>query len=172
MGPLTVGDELRHRKKRAFLTAFVETGTVTGAARAVKIHRATHYQWLEADPVYADAFAQAQEASLDLVESEARRRAVDGVRKLVLYKGEPVTDPETGELLYETTYSDVLLMFILNGRRGDVFNRTRHEHSGPDGAPIPIDLRAALAVENLTGYVQGHADGQAQRAIDTTEVVE
>src|SRR4051794_22084541 len=65
-------NEIQHMKKKAFLAAFRETGTVTGAARAVGINPCTHYAWLKSDSVYAAAFEVAHEDAADFIESEAR----------------------------------------------------------------------------------------------------
>ena len=100
--------QIAHRKKRAFLSAFAVTGTISGAAKASGISRRSHSSWMKQQS-YADAFAIAQDIAADALEGEARRRAIDGVCRPVLYKGEQVsvTDPRTGKpsLLFEHEYS-------------------------------------------------------------------
>jgi hypothetical protein len=69
--------------------------------------------------------AEAEETAGDLLEAEAVRRAKDGVKRPVLYRGKqvklPVRDEEGNvvpgkfEYLYETEYSDQLMMFLLRG---------------------------------------------------------
>jgi hypothetical protein len=66
----------------AFLAAYPEVGTITAAATAAGINRCTHIDWLESDPTYPARFAQAQDEALEVLEAEARRRAVRGVRRL------------------------------------------------------------------------------------------
>lgn len=46
------------------------------------ISRQTHYAWLEQDPLYAKAFGEAQKVANDYLLAEARRRAVQGSRRL------------------------------------------------------------------------------------------
>ncbi len=94
-------------KKRAFLSAYAGCMTVTHAAEAAKITRRTHYKWLEKDSEYATAFGQAKEEASDHLESEARRRAVDGVEEKIYHKGEVVGT--------KLNYSDTLLIFLLKG---------------------------------------------------------
>jgi transposase-like protein len=77
---LSVG-KIRHPKKRAMLAALSELGNVTAAARLVGIHHDTHYQWMKRDPQYAEQVPGVLEQAADLLEAEARRRAVEGVTK-------------------------------------------------------------------------------------------
>lgn len=121
-------DRSVHLKKRAFLAAYVKTGTVTGAATAAKIGRTSHYEWLK-DKQYADAFAGAKEEASDALEQEARRRAIDGVLEPVYYQGELV-----GRV---RRYSDTLLIFLLKGNKPDKY-RERHEIGGLGGGPVEM----------------------------------
>jgi|TARA_R100000049_G_C1886847_1_gene41307 hypothetical protein len=52
-------DKIQHRKKRAFLLAYSESGSITEAAETVKIDRTTHYDWKKNDADYPAAFAEA-----------------------------------------------------------------------------------------------------------------
>jgi hypothetical protein len=119
-------------RKAAFLKSFESIGTVAGAAKAAGIGRRTHYFWMEQDAEYAKAFEDATEVSLDLLEAAARQRALLGVQEPVFYKGRIVG--------HVRKHSDTLLMFLLNGRRGEVFNRTKHEISGPAGGPLEVQV--------------------------------
>jgi hypothetical protein len=79
---------MSHPKKRAFLAAYAQVGSVSGAARAAGVSRRSHSRWLE-DADYASAFETAKDEAADTLEDEARRRAFEG--------------------------SDVLLIFLLKG---------------------------------------------------------
>lgn len=125
------------------------------AVGAVGLSRAVHYQWLHDDPVYAAAFEQSREQAADRLEQEARRRAIEGVRRKKFTRaGEPIMDTETGKQYEELEYSDTLLIFLLKGARPDTYReRQVHELTGKDGGPIesmavievrPIDYRAAI----------------------------
>lgn len=117
-------------KKRAFLAAYAITGNVRLAAISAKINRVAHYRWLAEDEVYAEAFAEAQTEAGERLEEEARRRAIEGVRRVKFYKGLPILLPvydkrgrpvldgagnQTYEPYAEHEYSDTLLIFLLKG---------------------------------------------------------
>src|SRR5262245_47497044 len=85
----------------------------------------------------AAADHDALEEAADHLQAEARRRAVDGVKKLKFYNGRPVIDPATGQQYYEHEYSDSLLMALLRGLRPHIFgDAVTHRHQGSDGPPI------------------------------------
>ena len=125
--------KIRSPKKRAFLTALAHTGNITEAADIAHIARSAHYQWLEADPVYAAAYKDAMEQAAQRLEAEAKRRAVEGVEEPVFYQGK-----QCGVI---RRYSDVLLMFLLKGAMPDKYKeRTSTELTGAGGKPITVSF--------------------------------
>lgn len=109
-----------HPKKRAFLIAYSLVGTVMRACQMAHIDRKTHYNWMQGDPDYVKAFGEAQEEATERLEQEVRRRAFEGTKKAVYYKGQPCG--------IVTEYSDVLAMFLLKGERPDKYqDRVRNE---------------------------------------------
>jgi hypothetical protein len=118
-----------HLKKRAFLAAYVATATVSGAADAARISRSSHYDWLKTDDEYKTAFAEAQEQAIDMLEQEARRRAIVGTEEPVYHQGKVV-----GHI---RKYSDTLLIFLLKANRPGKY-RERYEISGSEDAPLRI----------------------------------
>lgn len=139
--------DIAHPKQRMFLGALCEHGNIERAAELATICRRTHYNWLIGDAKYAAAFAKAQKLAATLLEDEARRRAVDGVRRLKFHEGKVITievpdpkpdDPEnTKEVPYvEHEFSDGLLMFLLKANAPDKF-RDR------------VDLEGGLGVVNI-----------------------
>lgn len=116
---------VRHPKRRAFLEAFIRTGTIFGAALAVGVSRNIHPYWMEHDPEFERGFREAQAASNEVLLQEARRRATHPKRP-----------------------SDLLLIFLLKGAYPHIY-RERYEHSGPGGAPLP-----GGAAYNINGPVQ------------------
>jgi hypothetical protein len=52
------------RKQRAFLSAYVQEGTLSGAERAAKVSRRSHYFWIE-QVEYSAAFQKAQQELTD-----------------------------------------------------------------------------------------------------------
>ena len=136
-------------KQRVFLAVYAELGNVRAAARAAKVARRSHYYWLEQSE-YAVTFASVREEAMDLLEGEARRRAVEGVEEPVIYRGklcyQKELDPETGEmrttgkLLTTRRYSDTLLIFLLKAARPEKYVRWLGETARPVAAPPRADL--------------------------------
>jgi len=100
--------------QRAFLEAFVIAGNISGASRTSQVSRDTHYAWLKDDPAYAAAYKVAADEAIDLLEQEARKRAISGARP-----------------------SDLLLIFLLKAGRPEKY-RERLEHTGKGGGPIQV----------------------------------
>lgn len=98
------------RRRAQFLKYLARTGKVNFSAAKAGYSDSTFLQRLrKQDPEFALLWDEAVEAAADKLEDEALRRAVDGVDKPILYKGEIVA--------YEKEYSDQLLMFVLRGTR-------------------------------------------------------
>lgn len=74
-------------KKPAFLKAYIATASLTEAAKACKIDRTLHYQWLENDPEYARAFEQARKQAGQTLEDDAVHWARVGVFEPLVYQG-------------------------------------------------------------------------------------
>ena len=115
---------LRHTQRR-FLRCFEACASITVAARWAKICRQMHYDWMEEDPDYVAAFALAEPRAQRTLEDEAVRRAHQGVRRAVRYKGKVVG--------YETEHSDTLMNTLL---KASPKFRERVEVTGKDGAPV------------------------------------
>ncbi|MGB8273643.1 MAG: terminase, partial [Alphaproteobacteria bacterium] len=107
--------------------------SVDDAVRRGKVGRRTFYDWRTKDKAFNQQVLDAMEAGTDVLEDEARRRAVDGVRKPVYQGGKRVG--------YVQEYSDVLLIFLLKARRPDKY-RDRFEAKGDAGGgfTIRVDL--------------------------------
>jgi hypothetical protein len=114
-----------------FLKEFAACGTVTRASRAAKVGRRTVYDWLERDAAFRELYEDALEEAVDMVEDEARRRAIKGTLKPVYQGGVQV-----GAI---REYSDSLLLAILKGRRKDVFG-DRHELTRKDGKALQTNV--------------------------------
>ena len=121
--------KIQHPKKRAFLAAYAELGTITHAATAAGIDRNTHTQWLKVDAEYATAFEDAKQQAIEKLEREAVRRASEGIDKPIFYQGHLVTTIKE--------YSDTLLIFLLKGLKPERY-RDRLEHGLSDGAAAQI----------------------------------
>lgn len=141
-------------KKAAFLAAFAQCGVVTRAAEMAKVSRRSHSKWMLADPHYVTAFAEAEQESLDRLETAARIRAHDGLQRLKFYKGEPIMvpsdpkDPGSPKIPYvEHEYSDTLIMFLLNGGRPEKFKHNVDMTSG--GKPIAVKILRDVSMDDL-----------------------
>lgn len=117
-------------RKDKMVKCLAETGMITRAAKAAGIPLSRHYQWMKSDPEYALAIREAMEQAADLLEEEAIRRARDGVKEPVYYKGEIVG--------YVYRYSDGLLKFLLQHLKKKVYGN-RLELAG-EGGPIRFTL--------------------------------
>lgn len=123
--------EVNDMAKAVFLAGLIEGSTVTIAAEAAGIDRATAYRWREADNEFGKAWDEALEAGTDRLEQEALRRARDGVTKPVYQGGK-----EVGQV---QEYSDTLMIFLLKGRRPEKFReRVSAELTGAGGKDLPV----------------------------------
>lgn len=115
--------DFHNPSKRAFLSAYAETGRFDLAAQAARVTRFVHYHWMRDDPDYPAAFRQAQDMAADTLETEAVRRAVTGVDKPVFWKGRQISTVKE----YDTT----LLIFMLKGLRPEKYkDRVQVDVSG------------------------------------------
>ena len=156
-------------KKPAFLAAFRASASITKAAKAAKITRHLHYDWLADDPEYAAAFDAAKEDAAQTLEDEAVRRAHAGVDEPVIYQGglcyewDEVIDKDTGEVtrkrktkpLSTRKFSDVLLMFLLKGFRPEKYrDNSKVEITGT----VDIVERLAAARKRLGSSPDANTD--------------
>lgn len=111
--------------------ATLETGASVGAAaEAAGVVRTAAYRWRE-DADFAVLWDDAYERGTDVLEDEAKRRAVDGVPEPVgWFQG------VAGGTVQK--YSDALLIFSLKARRRAKYS-DRTEVTGVDGGPIQTD---------------------------------
>lgn len=118
-----------------FLAALSDTGNILYSCRIAEVGRQTVYDAKNRDEAFAELWDDALDEAADAMEIEARRRAVQGIKKTVYVRSG--TDPKTKIPVYEKQdvrlYSDNLLMFMLKGARPEKYR---------DG----FDFKAALAV--------------------------
>lgn len=100
--------------KRQFLAAFAVTGMIGKACQIAGCERTTVHRWRKRDAKFAEQFDIAKAEAADALESEARRRAIEGTRRYKFKRdGSPILHPVTGEVYYESEYSDALLIALL-----------------------------------------------------------
>ncbi len=109
-------DTITHPKKRAFLVAYSEYPNVKEAAILADISRELHYDWLQKDADYRDAFALAKEMAADVLEDEIADR------------------------ILKRTGSDKLILGTLAALRPEKWGtkRVKNEHTGPGGGPLQV----------------------------------
>lgn len=96
-------------KKVLFLETYSMCGNISRAAEIAGICRSSHYNWINDDETYKIYFAEAEQEAIDRLETEARRRALNGVSEPVFHQG-----MQCGTV---QKYSDTLLIFLLKGAR-------------------------------------------------------
>jgi len=162
--------ELRtQRWKTAFLRAMGACGNVTIAANIAGVSRESAYRHRKTDKAFAEAWDDARDAACDLIEAEARRRAVDGVDEPVFYKGKPLMQgidrsgkrvPADSPKAIKTVpvtikrYSDLLLIFLVKAARPEKYRDRHHIAAGPSIAgsnamgteEMLVSLREALGL--------------------------
>ena len=101
------------KKRRDFIAELAKGNTVAHSAEVVAGTRERFYQLKREDDGFAAAWAEAEAAGTEVLEQEAKRRAVEGWEEPV-YQG--------GVLVgFVRKHSDTLLIFLLKGRRPDTY---------------------------------------------------
>ena len=95
---------------------------------------------------FAAQWDEALEEGTDLLDAEARRRAVTGIDKPVYYKGKVV-----GSI---TKYSDRLLMFLLKAHRPQKFrDGVKVEQPGANNVGVDKDIEKSI-LEKLDRMIE------------------
>jgi hypothetical protein len=124
--------------REKFLGSLRAGDTITAAARRVLMSRRGVYDHREADPAFAAEWDQAVDEGVEVLEQEAKRRAVEGVVKPIVQGGRVVTD-ELGFPVEVREYSDKLLEMLLKAKKPAVYrDNATIEHRGAADAPLRI----------------------------------
>ena len=100
--------------KETFLDMLSEIPNITAICKLLNVGHSAVNRARKKDPKFDDSVKEAIECGYDMLEEEARRRAVDGVLEPVFFQGE-----EVGQI---RRYSDQLLSQLLKGYRPKRFN--------------------------------------------------
>lgn len=131
------------RWRQPFLAALQQNANVRAACELVGIGRVTAYRERWRDLDFASAWDDAIEDGCDRLEQALYKRAVEGVKKTVFYRDQPI-----GE---ETSYSDTAAIFLLKGHRPHKYaDRTDNRHTGPGGGPIQHEHAGQVDLRLLT----------------------
>lgn len=134
-------------KKAKFLRHLGETGGVHASCRLTPCGEGWAYEERAIDPEFAKGWETALEHSVQLLEQEARRRALKGVKEAVYHKGEVVGHVQR--------YSDVLTIFLLKAHRpGTYRERVDVNHGGT----VKVDpMKIYLPSNSREVVLQGRA---------------
>lgn len=127
---------IQSTRKARFLEAFAEIGIIGPALEQAGIAaRSTLFKWLEHDEQFAFQYRQAEQASIERLEEEARRRAVDGtaVERTAYYRGQAVGSD------VRTEYSDGLLTMLLRAKAPEKYRER-------------LDLQVAQVIKAVAGF--------------------
>lgn len=128
------GEVKADRARELILKVLKDGYSIQRACRAAHISRGTYYRWLGEDEEWAKQVADAIDDGTDFYEDEARRRAVEGVSKMIVSAGR--------RMGYEQQYSDQLMQFMLKARRPEKYR----ENSTVD---LNANINVAGAAERL-----------------------
>jgi len=146
--------KLTPARQEKFLEALSDTGSVTIAVAVAGTSRTRVYALRKLDPAFASAWQDAEEIAADLLEDEARRRAVEGVAEPLVSGGKLVRD-DSGQPIMVQRYSDNLLLALLKAhqpRRREKSLRLQLPalHSRADAGRAIASITAAVAAGEIT----------------------
>lgn len=137
------GVALTAQEKAKFIQKLKQTGgNVSKACQAVKRSRKVMYEHKEKDADFAAAWAEACESVYDEMEQEMYRRAVKGVTKPLVYKGQIVRD-ENGKPILIREYSDRLLELGLKSNRPEKFRERMDINQNVSGS-LDVNIEATI----------------------------
>lgn len=136
------------RREGLFLDVLRSTGNISAAARAAGVNRQTAIAHKKNVPTFSDQWDNALEESLDALEGELRRRALEGTEKPVYYAGK-----ECGSTV---NFNDNLGMFLLKSRRSQVYGEepTKNSRGNNDGKGESARERLLTLMQPLLIRVQ------------------
>jgi hypothetical protein len=157
--------KLTKTRQDCFLKALAETGSVINAVRIAATSRTRVYELRKTNPAFASAWDDAEAIAYDLLEEEARRRALEGVPQPLVSAGKLVRGDD-GQPITIQRYSDSLLLALLKTHP----RRTRNSI----GLPLPPLQSLADAVHAMEAITAGVAAGKVtpSEAADLSKVVQ
>lgn len=138
---MTVKHGLTRRERKTFIKILETSGNVAAAARAAKVGRSWLYQLRSRDPGFAEEWRDAEEAAVDLMEAEARRRAVDGIEEPLVGGGKLIKDDD-GRTVVVRKYNDRLLEFLLKAHRPEKYRDKSESLASPHAPAVHIIVDA------------------------------
>jgi hypothetical protein len=147
---LALTPKLTAELKLVFCRAYAQRGIIREGTTAAGVSRRTYQRWRKEDEGFNEACMEAKQMAVDILESEAHRRAVEGFDRPVIYKGE-VTETYRD-------YSDSLLSMLMRGNKPEKY-KERTEHSGSVGRPMTLDAEDKEdVVASILGMIKNKPD--------------
>lgn len=171
--------------KTAFLISLSRLPNVSAACRHAGISHGHVYNERRADPAFADAWNEAREVGLDLLEQIAHRRATVGEQRRIVRTtattrnyingdGDPVVETtETTVEIVSNEIDNAILMRLLAAHRPETWGpHVTHRHTGDEGGPVRheiyrvpdadrldklMEVRARIAAREEKAIVEGTA---------------
>lgn len=152
IGTLPPGVQLAPNWQDLAVDKYREALSVSAACREAGISRQTFYNYLKADPMFAQRIQDAKEDAIDKLQASAYQRATDGVvgQRRTFY------DPKTGQVssVQESiVFSDTLAAKFLEAHRGDTYRPKSSMELSGTVTQVQVDLNE-LRREKLTLAVQ------------------
>jgi hypothetical protein len=97
--------KLTRERQQRFLEALSETGIVSTAVGIAGTSRTRVYELRRRDAAFAEAWEEAEERAADVLEAEAWRRAVDGVKEPVVSAGRVMKNDDGTPLIISRSTS-------------------------------------------------------------------
>lgn len=123
----------QQRIKDRFISLLTSTGLQYRACEMTPVNIATVFEWRHNDPVFEEAYLQADEMVGVHLEHEAIRRGREGFDEPLAHEGKL-----TGDCIRR--YSDSLLRATLAARRREYRSKVVDETGSGQDAPITINL--------------------------------
>ena len=78
-------DDSRAASQSRFLAAYQSGATTRQAAQIAGVDRATFYRWRDSDPEFAQAWLESHDKSMEDLEVQAYKRAIQGNDRLLMF---------------------------------------------------------------------------------------
>jgi len=131
--PKLTGRARQVAAKRSFIAAFRDCASVKVACQLAKINRSTVSGWRKHDASFRALWEEVQDETAQSLEDEAVRRAYEGIKRPIYYRGKPLVigRGKNKRQVYDVEYSDQLLIILLKRYRPHLYRETTNiEHSG------------------------------------------
>jgi hypothetical protein len=131
--------ELTPERLEKFLVNLAKNGgMVSHAAKDCRLSRTALYEKRKEDPEFAAKWNEAHQLGIEVLEDEAKHRALKGVSEPIYYEGEVVG--------FVRKPSDTLMRLILQAYNPKY--REKHEITGADGGPIATSATVVFLPDN------------------------